>query len=105
MKPGMRIVSELLLIDTRAQAVYRDADREWINLTGFEWRVFMAIADGRGRVVTTRDLLRSVWKRGHRKGAPIPPVVRRVTQRIRQKVGASNIRLVRGHGYRLGVTA
>lgn len=105
MKAGMKIIAKSVLIDTRSNSVLHESKLKWMNLSEYEWCLLMCISKGKGRVVGSPKIYSEVWGRKMHSDDPFPPIMRRMVQRLRGKIGTSKIHVVRGHGYRLGVPA
>jgi DNA-binding response OmpR family regulator len=61
-----------------------------------EYRLFLAVAGGRGKTVRMRVLFRVVWPRGASESA-----LRRLVYRLRRRIGSKYVESIRGIGYRL----
>ena len=92
-----------LEIDLAGRFVRLDGETEPLRLTPREWDLLAALARGRGRVVTQRQLLTSIWGPAHADDAQY---LRVYVGQLRQKLGtaASLLRTEPGIGYRFGET-
>ena len=86
-----------LTLDRRS-LVLRRGDAP-VSLTATEMRLFLALADVPGAVLSRRQLLERVWE--HDPWQDEAHLVNVHVQRLRAKVGAERVETVRGFGYRL----
>ena len=86
-----------LTLDRRSLVLRRDDAP--VALTATEMRLFLALADVPGAVLSRGQLLERVWE--HDPWQDEAHLVNVHVQRLRAKVGAARIETVRGFGYRL----